>query len=219
MPPQVLPSALSPALPPALPSAPMYFPMQSVLAPKAPKHLRSYLRLRSVLVLVLATAKKHAMQQHLALRLRAAAMLKAVLRCRVYLVALGWATVQRRLYTARQQCLLRRRWPASVAQHHPQRAVSWDTFQLSLYHSARKQLPLTRMWRPSQGPLDQAGSDGSSRPNSEELVERDRDLEKWIACKGQIPGTFVRPGTEQRGALSGEQRFVFGLCVPDQLTN
>jgi hypothetical protein len=81
--PQVLPSALSPALPSALPSAPMYFPMQSVLAPKAPKHLR----LRSVLVL--ATAKKHAMQQHLALRLRAAAMLEAVLRCRVYLVALG----------------------------------------------------------------------------------------------------------------------------------
>jgi hypothetical protein len=81
--PQVLPSALSPALPPALPSAPMYFPMQSVLAPKAPKHLR----LRSVLVL--ATAKKHAMQQHLALRLRAAAMLEAVLRCRVYLVALS----------------------------------------------------------------------------------------------------------------------------------
>jgi len=81
--PQVLPSALSPALPSALPSAPMYFPMQSVLAPKAPKHLR----LRSVLVL--ATAKKHAMQQHLALRLRAAAMLEAVLRCRVYLVALS----------------------------------------------------------------------------------------------------------------------------------
>jgi hypothetical protein len=81
--PQVLPSALSPALPSALPSAPMYFPMQSVLAPKAPKHLR----LRSVLVL--ATAKKHAMQQHLALRLRSAAMLEAVLRCRVYLVALS----------------------------------------------------------------------------------------------------------------------------------
>jgi hypothetical protein len=171
----VLPSALSPALPSALQLAPMYFPMQSVdfpmqsvLAPKAPKHLR----LRSVLVL----------------GLRAAAMLEAVLRCRVYLVALGWATVQRRLYTARQQCLLRRRWPASVAQHLPQRAVSWDTFQLSLYHSARKQLPLTRMWRPSQGPLDQAGSDGSSASEFiVELVERDRDLEKWIACKGNYP--------------------------------
>ena len=107
-------------------------------------------------VLVLATAKKHdhpqpAMQQHLALRLRAAVTLEAVLRCRVYLVALDWVTVQRRL----QQRLLPQRWPESVAQVHlPQcAACSWETFQLYLHRSARKQLLLTRMWRPSQGPL------------------------------------------------------------------
>ena len=113
-------------------------------------------------VLVLATAKKHdhpqpAMQQHLALRLRAAVTLEAVLRCRVYLVALDWVTVQRRL----QQRLLPQRWPESVAQVHlPQRAAcSWETFQLYLHRSARKQLLLTRMWRPSQGPLELGQAD------------------------------------------------------------